>query len=388
LATLIEPIADAINRPATGLRWRNGELVDGASVEPGRTVDLGASANAIASAALGGQDHVPLVINESTDPDQSASEIVIREMLASASTYYGSSSDNRRTNVELAAAAIDGALVAPGGTFSFDNAIGGTATLDDGYQMGYGIIVGTDGEPRTVPSVAGGICQVATTVFQSAFWAGMPIGTRNWHLYWIPKYGTGPGGMTGLDATVDPDYGLDLTFDNPTSDWLAIRAIADGDWLTVELWGTNQGWQVQVDQPVITNVVKADPTQVRQFSDQIEPGQEVVVEHAEDGFTAAIHRVVSKDGQVISDTTLTSYYLPSRNVTLVGPGGSLDVPATTPDDTDGVDDAPTPEATPSDEDSPAVDTPTADETPDADDTPTVDESTDQTEDNDAPTPIE
>lgn len=329
LAALIEPIANEINRPATGLRWHSGVLVTNEDSQPGRVVDLGASANAVASAALGGQAHVPLVINESIDPDQSASEIVIREMLGSSSTYYGSSSDNRRINVELAAAALDGALVAPGGSFSFNNAIGGTATLDDGYQMGFGIVVGTDGSARTVPSVAGGICQVATTTFQSAFWAGMPISVRNWHLYWIPNYGSGPGGMTGLDATVDPDYGLDFVFDNPTSDWLAIRAVADGEWLTVELWGTYQGWDVQVDPVDITNVVKADPTPRRQFSDQLEPGQEIVVEHAEDGFTATIHRQVLKDGQVISDTTLTSYYQPSHNVTLVGPGVSLDAPATT-----------------------------------------------------------
>lgn len=366
LAALIEPIADAINRPAAGLRWRNGVLVSDDSSEPGRIVDLGASANAIASAALGGQDRVALVINQTNDPAHSASEIVIREMLASASTYYGSSSTNRRTNIELAAAALDGALVAPGGVFSFNNAIGGTATLEDGYQMGFGIITGADGTPRTVPSVAGGICQVATTVFQSAFWAGMPIGERNWHLYWIPNYGTGPGGMVGLDATVDPDYGLDFTFVNPTSDWLAIRAIADGEWLTVELWGTNQGWQVHVDPPLITNVIKTDPTPRRQFSDQLRPGEEVVVEHAEDGFTATIRRVVTKDGQVVSETTLTSYYLPSHNVTLVGPGVPLDEPTPTPEPT------PAPEETPT-SDAPVEETPTdapaPEETPAAEETP-------------------
>ncbi len=102
-------------------------------------------------------------------------------------------------------------LIPPHSTFSFNDAIGGTATLDDGYQMGYGIVI-KGGEILTVPSVAGGICQVATTVFQAAFWAGMPIETRSWHLYWIPRYGNGSGGLTGLDATVDPDFGLDFEF--------------------------------------------------------------------------------------------------------------------------------------------------------------------------------
>ena len=52
----------------------------------------------------------------------------------------------------------------------------------------------------------------------------MPIVERNWHLYWIDRYGQPPSGMTGLDATVDPDSGLDLKFKNTTDNWLAVVA--------------------------------------------------------------------------------------------------------------------------------------------------------------------
>ncbi|HMM40711.1 MAG TPA: VanW family protein [Thermomicrobiales bacterium] len=327
---VIEPVARAVSRPATGYRWKDWAVVAPEGALPGRTVDIAASVRAVTRNTLGGEGRTALVVDEQKDPASGESAIVINEALASASTYYGNSSYNRATNVEVAAAALDGALVAPGGTFSFNNAIGGTASLDDGYQVGFGIVAGENGVPRTVPSVAGGICQVSTTVFQAAFWAGMPIGTRNWHLYWIPNYGNGPGGLTGLDATVEPDYGLDFTFYNPTDSWLAVRAVADGEWLTVELWGTSQGWQVQADDPVISNVVKADPTMVYQQSDQLGPGEQIFVEHAEDGFSAAIHRVVKdKDGNVIDDTTFNSYYQPSRNVTLVGP--SVSIPELAPD---------------------------------------------------------
>jgi vancomycin resistance protein YoaR len=323
---LLEPIAHGINRPATGYRWRDWEIVAPEGALPGRLVDINASVNRIVAGALGGNPRSELVVNVEEDLTQIAGTIVINDLLGTSSTYYGNSNNNRRINVELAAAQLDGALIQPGGTFSFNAAIGGTATLDDGYQMGFGIIAGEDGTPKTVPSVAGGICQVATTTFQAAFWSGLPIGARNWHLYWIPNYGSGPGGLQGLDATVDPDYGLDLTFVNPTDQWMAINAVADGEWITVEVWGTPQGWDVLVDDPAITNVVKADPTPVRQFSPDIPPGTSAVVEHAQDGFTATIHRVVSKDGQVVDDLTLTSYYLPSRNVTLVGEGVPLEEP--------------------------------------------------------------
>ncbi len=322
MSALIKPIADEVAWPATGLRWKGGQFVTTENSDPGRAVDLPISVNKAVEGALNGNPVVELAIGPAEDPAQMAGDIVITDMLANSSTYYGDSSNNRRINVEVSAAALDGVLIAPGETFSFNDAIGGTASVDDGYQMGFGIITGDDGVPKTVPSVAGGICQVATTVFQAAFWAGMEIGNRNWHLYWIPAYGNGTGGLQGLDATVDPDYGLDFTFHNPTDKWIAVRSYTDGANHHVEIWGTNQNWTVQVDQPVITNVVAADTATVhREESPEIQPGQEVRVEVARDGFNASIHRVVKDgNGKVVSDRTFDSYYQPSRNVILVAPG--------------------------------------------------------------------
>jgi vancomycin resistance protein YoaR len=319
---VLEPIARGINRPSSGYKWIGWEIIAPEGAEPGRITDISASVNRVASAAMNGESSVELVVTYQESPAEVGSAVQIHDMLGTASTYYGNSSANRRTNVELAAASLNGTLIQPGGTFSFNQAIGGTATLDDGYQLGFGIVAGEDGVPRTVPSVAGGICQVSTTVFQAAWWAGMPIGERSWHLYWIPNYGNGPGGLKGLDSTVEPDYGLDFTFFNPTDDWVAVRAVTDGEWLTVEVWGINQGWEVRVSEPEIYNIVKADQAMHRQTTDQLPAGQEAVVERAEDGFTATNHRVVLKDGQVIDEVYLTSYYQPSRNVTLVGTGGA------------------------------------------------------------------
>ncbi len=248
-----------------------------------------------------------------------ASTIDIKEMLSSGQTYYGGSVANRAFNVELAIDRVNGALIPPGGTFSFDGTVG-AVDLAHGYKVGYGIVGTTDGSVSTVPSVGGGICQVATTLFHAAFWAGMPIVQRSWHLYWIPLYGQAPSGITGLDATVDTDVGLDLKFKNPTDHWLAVKASANGTLVRFELWGTNPGWTINVDDPVVTNVVKADTAMQYEQSDQLAAGTTVLVEHAEDGFDVSIHRQVLKDGKVIDDLVLNSHYRPSANVTLQGTG--------------------------------------------------------------------
>lgn len=318
----LKPIAEEeVNRPPSGMRWKGGQLVASEGAAPGLAVDLNASADKAMQAALDGHGAASLVVTETSGSDAAALGIEIKDLLGSASTYYGDSSGNRKTNIEVAAVALDGALVAPHSEFSFNDAIGGTTTLDDGYMMGYGIITNDSGTPVTVPSVAGGICQVSTTVFQAAFWAGMPVTNRSWHLYWIPRYGSGPGGMQGLDATVDPEYGLDFNFQNPTDDWLAITANADGQWISIEVRGVSQGWTVEAGEPQITNVITKDETIYRQEDPTMSPGQQVYVESAQDGFNASIHRVVKdKDGNVLEDRTFDSYYTPARNVILVAPG--------------------------------------------------------------------
>lgn len=319
LTEAIRPGADLASHPPTNIRWK-GQLITSENSAPGLTVDLPATVAKVNDAVLQGKSTVEMVVHQDTSIDPAALGIHIDTTLGYAQSFYGYSSANRKVNVETAVAALDGAMIAPHSTFSFNEAIGGTASLEDGYMMGYGIIRNESGDVVTVPSVAGGICQVSTMTFQAAFWAGMPITQRSWHMYWIESYGVGPGGMKGLDATVDPASGLDFRFENPTDEWLAIRASADGQYVTVELRGPNLGWNVAVDGPEITDVVQADQTEYQQFDPSLAPGQSIRIEVARDGFTASIHRKVTDgNGKLVDENTFVSTYVPSRNVTLVGP---------------------------------------------------------------------
>lgn len=321
LAGIVQGLAPEVEVPGKNadLRYYGGVVQVVSPEQVGIALDVEASAAALKAALRDGASSVALV-TRTIEPEVTAAmaeTVVIRERISMASSPYGDSVANRRHNVELSVERANGALVPPGGTYSFVDTVG-AIDLDSGYKVGYGIVGTSNGSVSTVPSVGGGICQVSTTVFQAAFWAGMPIIERNWHLYWIALYGIEPYGMLGLDATVDTDYGLDFKFKNTTDDWLAVVAYADGSWVTFELWGTDPGWEVSVDDPVVTNVVKANTEMQYQESSQVPPGQQLHVERAQDGFDVAIHRQVTKDGEVIDDLTLRSHYRPSANVTLVG----------------------------------------------------------------------
>jgi hypothetical protein len=250
------------------------------------------------------------------------------DRLGSAQTSYAGSIPERAWNVELAAKRLDGTRVPPGGVFSFNQAVGPT-TLMAGFKIGYGITI-KDDRPETVPSVAGGICQIATTVFQAAFWAGFPFVERHHHLYWIPRYGRPPSGRVGFDATVD-DPGVDLKFQNTTDDWIRLNSWFDGANVGFVIRGVEPGWDVEIGKPRVVDVVKTSPALVRQEDPTMPAGRELDVEHAEDGFTVTVGRFVKLKGKVIDEYVFTNTYRPSRNVVLVGTKGATPTPpAATP----------------------------------------------------------
>jgi vancomycin resistance protein YoaR len=250
--------------------------------------------------------------------DADIASIDTPDLLGKGVTSFQGSSPERAWNVTFGAKKIDGALVPPGGVFSTVDTIG-ELTLDAGFKMGY-MIVTEGGNLTTVPAEAGGICQVATTLFQAAFWSGLPMVERNWHSYWIGSYGVAPTGLKGLDATIAPPE-KDFRFKNNTGNWILLRATVDNSILTFKIYGTATGWKVTASDPVISNIVKTDRTPIVEKTDKLPEGKTVLVEHAQDGFSASITRTVKdSDGKVIDTWVAQSRYAPAHDRTLVGTG--------------------------------------------------------------------
>jgi vancomycin resistance protein YoaR len=263
---------------------------------------------------------VETIIPEWTGADGAAITLG-NDILADASTYYGDSSDARRQNVELASGKISGWLVPPGGVFSYADSIG-LITEDEGFVTGYGIIDDGNGGFTTAPVVGGGICQVSTTLFQAAFWAGLPIVERYQHPYYLRTYGEAPAGLPGLDAMVniEPDWRLDLKFRNTTEHWLAVVMIPDGTDVYARIIGTNPGWRVEVPEPEMENIVHPDDAMRYTESPEFPLGEERLVESARDGFDVRIDRTVYDGDKVILEDSFSSSFAPSYNTTMRGTG--------------------------------------------------------------------
>jgi vancomycin resistance protein YoaR len=311
-------VAVAPRRPL--YRWRDERAVPEDAGRPGRRLDRAAALAALRDGLARGEARLVLPMVAQPVPAPPAA-LAFPDLLAEGRTYFADSSRERSTNVALGLRKIDGALVPPGGLFSFNQA-SGPVTLAAGFKKGYGIAI-SNGKVTTLPSIGGGICQVATTLFHAVFHAGLPVGERNWHLYWMPRYGRPPSGMTGLDATVDDQSGLDFTFFNTTGAWLLVEATAEDGYAVVRLWGTSPGWRVTVDGPVITNVVRASHQMIERPDPSLPKGTRVWVEHAEDGKRVLIRRTVRDDlGRLLERRAFVSHYAPASNVTLVGTGGA------------------------------------------------------------------
>ena len=152
------------------------------------------------------------------------SRVADADTLAKFATGYsvGAEHKSRAANVQLAAEAIDGKHIAPGATFSFNDAVGErTATF--GFEKAQVLRDGMLAE-----GVGGGACQVASTLHAAALLAGLDITQRTPH--------SRPSAYIrmGLDATVAYPK-IDLKLTNPTADEVVIRSRAANGNLEISL---------------------------------------------------------------------------------------------------------------------------------------------------------
>ena len=300
--------------------WNGGNLKVLRPSSPGRDVDEVATRGLLEAALTAGTRTVslPVSITPPAVSSDGPKALGILELIDRGSTSFAGSIPEKKANIKLAAEKINGAVVPPGGTFSFNKEVGPT-TLDAGFQWGFAIEGGSSGL-KTVPSVAGGICQVATTLFQPVFWAGYALEERYSHAYWIPAYMS--RGVVGLDVTVDPDTNLDFKWTNPTNDYVLVQAGVKGDSVEFALYGRKPAWKVDVEPAKVTNERPSDPTPFQQEEPSMPAGKTLQVETARDGFDVEVTRVVTPtSGGDARTLRLHTSYQPSRSVTLVGIGG-------------------------------------------------------------------
>jgi len=229
----------------------------------------------------------------------------IRELVAEGVTDFRGSSWNRVQNLRLAARKLDGIIIPRGAVFSFNQALG-PVDEEHGYKEGY-VILGD----RTEKGVGGGVCQVSSTVFRAAFFAGLPILERKPHSYQLRYYRP-----AGLDATVYAPW-VDLKFKNDTPGDLLLRTYVRGTKLIVRLFGTKDR-EVTWKGPIYLE--KTPPLPPREIVDPtLPPGTRKQVDWPAAGAKVEVLRTIRyADGRVVEES-FVSTYKPWGAIYLVGP---------------------------------------------------------------------
>jgi vancomycin resistance protein YoaR len=302
---------------------KTGAVVGVKAGKTGRTLDVLGTVTAVqgllvARAASGTGPSVPVVpalaLSQPALTTEEAEKAAPRmKAISTWTTYYQSSAHNGfSANISVPAMAINGTVLAPGQKFSFWKTIG-EVSLRTGYKYGGAIVDGRSVEGKTI---AGGICSCSTTMFNAALRAGLEMGSRRNHYYYISRY------PKGLDATVyQSDSGSiqDMTFRNDTSSPILIRAYARPGIVRFTIYSVPTGRKVILTKPIVKNY-RPGFTEVR-YTTALKPGRSQQIEYPADGQDVWVTRIVEdKNGKVIHKETFYSHYARVIGIILRGKG--------------------------------------------------------------------
>ncbi len=307
----LAPAAKAIERSpvsATYLTSRDGSVVGVSASRDGRSLDVAATAAAVSRAladrAAGTQvaqvsATVRVVAPKlTTEAARKAAPLMVR--LGTWKTYFPISERNYwGANIWLPAQYINGTVLAPGATFDWWRGVG-PITRARGFGPG-GFIDGDHTDPTG--ALGGGMCSSSTTLFNAALRAGLQMGARANHTYYIDRY------PLGLDATVYSGQSMSFTNDMPSPILIRGYKIRDGSkgWVQYDIWGVPDGRSVSISKPVVGNVLKAT-TVVRSVT-SLAPGVRRQVEYPVNGMDTWVTRDVrDRGGRTIHHEVWHSHY--------------------------------------------------------------------------------
>jgi len=301
---------------ATFLKTRGGRIVGVTEAKDGRQLDTAATATAIAAALVDRGMVAPLAamapikaVMAKVAPKFTTAEALKKAPLmvdlGSWKTWFPISERNYwGANIWLPAKIIDGTVLLPGQTFEWWSALGSISSAR-GFGPG-GFIAGDHTEPTG--ALGGGMCSSSTTLFNAALRAGLQIGSRANHKYYISRY------PLGLDATVSKTRGGSQTvsFTNDMHDPIVIRTFrykAGGKgWVRYEIWGIPDGRKTSIGRPVVSNVLRATTATV--YVSSLRHGVREQTEFPANGMDVAVARVVRNGkGKTIHAETYRTHYV-------------------------------------------------------------------------------
>jgi len=326
---LLDKVAEAVAKePVSATFTSDGTKAWVIPGTNGRALDRGKTAEALTAAALNAADRtaeVAVKVVESDLTTKEAEAMGVKDVLGSFTTEWVGTAD-RQINVRLTTKYANNVLLAPGDVYNFDKQIG-PRTEARGYKLAPGI---TGGELED--QLGGGICQVSTTLFNAAFFAGLEILERKNHSIYIGHY------PKGRDATVSAGS-PNMRFRNDTSHYILVRGTSNGVTTKFTIYGTDEGRKVTYTTSDFYDMV--EQTEVTTTNTSLLTGTTLIKSPGQAGRSVKVVRTVkSASGKVIhKDTFISIWHMMPRQIE-VGTGTTTTTTTVPPSTTTTTPDSP------------------------------------------------
>lgn len=244
---------------------------------------------------------VPLKITVANKTIRDLGEEAFPDVLGTFTTRYDATNKNRSNNISLAAQKINGTVILPGETFSYNKTVG-KRTKAAGFKE-----AGAYAGGKVIQEVGGGICQVSSTLYNAVVYANLEITERSNHCFESSYV------AAGRDATVS--WGtLDFKFKNNRQYPVKIEASANSGVNKITIKGIKEDKEYEVViQSKVTSIIQM-PVQYQENSDMNE-GEERIIQYGHNGCTSVTYKILKLNGATISTELMsTDYYKPLERI--------------------------------------------------------------------------
>lgn len=237
---------------------------------------------------------IPLKITIADKTVNDLGEDAFPNVLGTFTTRYDASNKNRSNNISLASEKIDGTVIMPGETFSYNQTVG-KRTIDAGYKE-----AGAYAGGKVVQEVGGGICQVSSTLYNAVLYANLEIVDRSNH-YFETSY-VDPG----RDATVS--WGsVDFKFKNNRKYPIKIEAISKNGVTKMSIKGIKEEKEYEVIiQSKVTSIIQKNVKYKEDHS--LDSTVEQVEQEGHNGCTSKTYKILKLNGAVVSTEEISADY--------------------------------------------------------------------------------
>lgn len=292
--------------------WNGSKVVRTYEV-PGMALDLPKLSEAVYQASFTDDEvEIPMVLAPKKVPDEDLDKIT--EVVASYKTNFNNGQVDRSTNIRLAAEIIDGRVLMPGETFSFNRFVG-RRTAKGGFRSA-GVFV----NGRKEYDIGGGICQVSTTLYNAAVYADLKIKARSNHSRPVPYV---PLGRDAAVSYPEPDFVFENNHDIP----IALSATVGRGTIEFRILGQKEpGKEIRITQGGVSTTANG----VKYVQDDtLGYGVQRVIESGSSRRSVNSYKITMKDGKEVKRETLaTSFYRGSPRI--IARNGKAAPPAAKP----------------------------------------------------------